>query len=128
MKKFLGYLFLLAFMFGGWTLAAASLHVVRTPATSKYIPVNLHFVTKNHLTFKDTWVDTTKWNLADLSSHEEFAARLAQAGQLDLVKDLPAPAPVTRNDAKEIAPSTSDPKKAEPSKTGEKKPTSIFDF
>jgi hypothetical protein len=96
-KKLMKFVFVLAFVFGGWALAAASLHVVRGPGTMLwgYVPVNVQLVPKTNLTFTDTYVDTTKWSAADVAAHPAFVERLHQANKLDLVKqasDRPAPA------------------------------------
>ena len=85
MSKLFKYVCILAFMFGGWALAAASLHVVRAPSTHKYCPVNLQVVTKERLSYKDTWVDVTRWTAADVSAHPEVVARLEEAGKLKLL-------------------------------------------
>jgi hypothetical protein len=65
---------------GGWTLSAAALHFVRTPTNS--FPVIL---TKDHLGFKDTYVDTRKWTIADDAAHPIVVARLIQLGRADLL-------------------------------------------
>jgi hypothetical protein len=125
--KLFKYTFLLAFIFGGWALAAASLHVVRAPGTMVYgyLPANVQVMTKNALTFKDTWVDTTKWTVADVDSHPDFVGRLEQTNKADLVKQAkmtPAPADTTSADTTPV-----------PSKTVEvpapaPRAGSIFDF
>jgi hypothetical protein len=84
-RKLLQIVFILAFMFGGWALAAASLHVVRAPATHKYCPVNIQFVTKDRLSFKDTWVDVTQWTPADVKAHPDVVARLEETGKSNLL-------------------------------------------
>ena len=126
MKKLLKYTFLLAFIFGGWALAAASLHVVRAPGKMfhDYVPLNVQLVTKNNLTFKDTWVDTTKWSAADVAGHPAVVERLNQTNRLDLVKQAmmtPAPADVTTASA---APS----KTVDVAPTAPPRQNSIFDF
>ena len=67
MKKLIKFVLVVALMFGGWTLAAASLHLVRAPGTMAfgYIPFKVQLITKNAITFRDTYVDTTKWSVAD---------------------------------------------------------------
>ena len=88
MKKFLKTVFVLAFVLGGWALAAASLHVVRAPGTMAWgkIPFTVQFVPKNTLTFRETWVDTTHWTSADVAAHPAFKARLEQANKLYLIE------------------------------------------
>jgi hypothetical protein len=95
-KKILKFAFIVAFVFGGWALAAASLHVVRAPGSMcrGYIPLNVQLIPKNTLTFTDTWVDTTQWSAADVDAHPAFRDRLRQANKLDLIQaamDKPSP-------------------------------------
>jgi hypothetical protein len=95
-KKILKFVFIVAFVFGGWALAAASLHVVRAPGSMcrGYIPVNVQLVPKNTLTFTDTWVDTTQWSAADVDAHPAFRDRVRQANKLDLIQPaLAKPSP-----------------------------------
>ena len=96
MKKLLKFAFIVSFVFGGWALAAASLHVVRAPGAmcGGYVPLNVQLIPKNALTFKDTYVDTTKWSSADVANHPAFVDRLKGANKMDLVKqamDKPSP-------------------------------------
>jgi hypothetical protein len=87
-KKILKFTFIVAFVFGGWALAAASLHVVRAPGSTcrGYIPINVQLIPKNTLTFRDTWVDTTQWTAADVDAHPAFRDRLRQANKLGLIQ------------------------------------------
>lgn len=136
MKKLMKFVLIVGFVFGGWALAAASLHVVRAPGTMAwgYIPLNVQLVPKNTLTFRETYVDTTKWSVADVTAHSTFVDRLHQANKLDLVKqamETPAPVSVTVN-KKSAAPANTavstpaeDPK---PAASAQPQPTSIFDF
>src|SRR5438445_11825565 len=80
-KKLFKFAFILAFVFGGWALAAASLHVVRASGSMIYgkVPFTLMLVPKNTLGFTDTYVDTTKWNADDLAAHPAQVDRLRQA-------------------------------------------------
>lgn len=155
MKTFLKYTFLLAFVFGGWVLAASSLHVVRAPGKDLwgYMPVKIRLVPKTNLSFHETWVDLTKWNSADIALHEGFEKRLSQAGKQDWLNEVrlrPAPAPAAQAPAPVPAPvvekttpaaekgvtsdAQSDKPKATqgttPAKTSDQpsRPTSIFDF
>ncbi len=139
MKKLMKFVLISAIMFGGWALAAASLHVVRAPGTMVYgyVPVNVHVIPKNTLTFKDTYLDTTKWSVADVQSRPTFIDRLHRTGKADLVKqaaETPAPASVTITPPKPVEVSAgvhggnsaaTDPK---PVAADTKKPSSIFDF
>jgi hypothetical protein len=93
--KFFKYVFILAFVFGGWVLAAASLHVVRAPSTHQYCPVNIQLVTKDRLTFKDTWVDLTRWTAADVVTHRDVVARLEEAGKIKLLQHVPGAAQIS---------------------------------
>jgi hypothetical protein len=101
----------MAFVCGGWLLAALSLYVIRVPTPHKYLPVNIQLVTKKRLTFKDTWVDLSRWKVADLTRHQEFVDRLEEAGKGDLLRhaaaailvenppkmtSMPAPAPAPK--------------------------------
>lgn len=100
MKKVLKFAFIVAFVFGGWALAAASLHVVRAPGSMcwGYIPANIQIVPKNALSFRETLVDTTKWSSADVVNHPVFVDRLHQANKMELVKEAmerPSPADTT---------------------------------
>jgi outer membrane biosynthesis protein TonB len=99
-KKVLKFALIVAFVFGGWALAAASLHVVRAPGSMcwGYIPANIQLVPKNALSFRETWVDTTKWSSADLANHPAFVDRLHQANKMELVQkamETPSPADTT---------------------------------
>lgn len=128
MFKLLKWTFIVAFIFGGWALAAASLHVVRGPGKMlhDYVPVNVRVVTKNDLTFRDTWVDTTKWNAADVAKHPSVVDRLEQTNKLDLLKQaMTTPAP-----AADVATATATASKpGEPAATtAAPRSTSIFDF
>lgn len=154
MKKFLKWTFLLAFVFGGWVLAASSLHIVRAPGKDLwgYMPVKIRLVPKTNLSFQETWVDLTKWNSADIALHEGFEKRLSQAGKQDWLNEVrlrPAPAPAAQAPAPVPAPvvekaaATEKVVKTEPQADKPKstqgttpakpsdqpsRPTSIFDF
>jgi hypothetical protein len=88
-KKLFKFAFIVAFVFGGWALAAASLHVVRAPGSMcrGYIPLNVQLVPKNALTFRDTYVDTTKWSSADVANHPAFVDRLKGANTMELIQE-----------------------------------------
>lgn len=100
-------LLILVLLAGGWTLAAAALHVVRTPGRSAvpYLPESwgrLTLITKDRLGFKDTYSDVRYWTTADLAAHPALAARLTALGKGDLLKHVtdppPAPARPERDD------------------------------
>jgi hypothetical protein len=83
MFKFFCFLLLAA----GWVLAASAIHVVRTPAN--FLTVN--FVTKNALTFDDTYVDARPWTARDLPAHRDLVRRLVTAGKADTLAHLVDP-------------------------------------
>jgi hypothetical protein len=70
----------------GWGLAALSVHVVRTP---EQVPVTL--VTKQRLGIRDTYVDTTKWTLDDVSKHPGVVSQLINSQKVDALKHLAQP-------------------------------------
>ncbi|MGA2497623.1 MAG: hypothetical protein ABSH20_07765 [Tepidisphaeraceae bacterium] len=82
-------LFVFLLLVGGWALAAASLHIVRTPGMIPKLGM-LHFVPKTDLTYSETWLDTTKWTSADVDNHAAFKDRLDKAGKLDWIKHVGA--------------------------------------
>jgi hypothetical protein len=69
---------------GGWTLAALSLHVVRTPD-------KIEVVTKQRLGFVDTYCDTRAWTLADIPRHPTLVRRLIEIDQAELLKNATDP-------------------------------------
>ena len=69
----------------GWSLAALSLHVIRTPGD---IPITL--VPKENFSVRDTYVDTTKWTLDDVSAHPALVEKLLRTGKTDVLKHLVA--------------------------------------
>lgn len=82
MFRFVVLLLLLA----GWSLAALSLHVVRTPGE---IPVTI--VTKDKLGVQDIYVDTTKWTMDDVPKHPDVVERLLESGKADALKHVVDP-------------------------------------
>ncbi|HZZ44098.1 MAG TPA: hypothetical protein VFE58_14270 [Tepidisphaeraceae bacterium] len=74
-------LFFLFLFAAGWGLAAAALHVVRTPANFLTVSV----VTKNDLSFEDTYVDSRTWTIQDVSKHRDLVARLLATGKSDVL-------------------------------------------
>jgi hypothetical protein len=133
-KKLIKFVFVVSFVFGGWALAAASLHVVRAPGemgcAKVRIPVNVQLVPKTTLTFKETFVDTRKWTAADVAAHPVFVDRLHQANKLDLVKqamETPAPSDAHASAAPTKGAMTPPAAPATPANE-QPAPKSIFDF
>ena len=85
MKRFFKLVVVLA-MIGGWPLALSSLHVVHTPGPTTVMGVTLpewaswRMLTKDTMSFRETFVDTRKWTLNDIADHKETANRLDRAG------------------------------------------------
>lgn len=77
---------LLMLLLGGWGLAALSLHVVRTPGQ---IPITL--VTKQRLGVFDTWVDTTRWTMEDVSKHPAVVEQLVRSGKIESIRHIARP-------------------------------------
>jgi hypothetical protein len=67
-------------LLGGWGLAAAAVHVIRVPGQS--FPV---VITKEHLGYKDTYIDTRKWTVSDDAAHPAVVSRLLELRQSDLL-------------------------------------------
>ena len=133
MKKLIKFVLIVAFVFGGWTLAAASLHVVRAPGSMcrGLIPTSVQIIPKNTLSFKDTWVDTTKWNAADVAAHPVFVDRLQQTNKMELIKaamDKPAPSEAQASATPAAAPALPAAPAPEKAPAAPPAPKSIFDF
>ena len=79
MKQFFRVVVLLLLV-GGWALASAAVHVVRVPGEK--LPV---IMTKNQLTYTDTYVDTRQWTLADDRNHPEFVRRVIESGKTNVL-------------------------------------------
>jgi hypothetical protein len=77
MFKFIFRTIYFSLVLGGWSLAALSLHVVRTPDKIGLIP-------KQRLGFTDTYVDARKWTLSDLPAHAALVERVIQANKAEL--------------------------------------------
>jgi hypothetical protein len=80
-------LLVLTFFFSGWALAASALHVVYTPAT-------LSVVTKQGLSFTDTYVDTRQWTMEDAAGHPVLVRRLIELRRPDMlghIEDIESP-------------------------------------
>jgi hypothetical protein len=70
---------------GGWSLAAASLYVVRT--TGQKVVV----IPKDHISFKDTYVDTRAWTLDNVRQHPAVVKRMIAEGKADLLANTVDP-------------------------------------
>jgi hypothetical protein len=77
------FFFLILFAIG-WALAAASLHIIRTP--SNFLTVS--FLPKNELTFDDTYVDTRLWTIDDVPHHRDLVVRLLATGKTDVIAHI----------------------------------------
>jgi hypothetical protein len=86
MKKILRVL-LVVLLLGGWSLAALALHVVVAPGS----PARVIVVPKNQLGIRQTYVDTRKWTIGDVSSHPEVTRRLIDAGKADALSQVTKP-------------------------------------
>jgi hypothetical protein len=75
MKTIVRLLIAVAFL-GGWTIAAAALHVVITPGE-----VRVFVVPKHRLGITDTVVDTRHWTADDLAYHPQLISRLLDSGK-----------------------------------------------
>ena len=80
MFKFFFFVLLAA----GWVIAAASLHVVRTPTNLLTVTI----LPKDQLTFADTYVDTRTWSANDLSKHPAFVRRVIASNKIDALSHL----------------------------------------
>jgi hypothetical protein len=85
MKRFLKFVGVLA-MIGGWPLAMSALHAVHVPGQRTVLGMTLpqwaswHLLTKEKITFRETFVDTRTWQLNDIADHTAVANRLERAG------------------------------------------------
>lgn len=69
-------------MVAGWGLSAASLYVVRSAH-------GVAVLTKNSLSFTDTYADIRQWKADDLPQHRDLVQRLIATDHRDLLGDLP---------------------------------------
>jgi hypothetical protein len=69
-------------MVGGWTLSAASLYVVRSAH-------GVSVLTKNSLSFTDTYADLRQWKADDLPAHRDLVRRLMVTDHQDLLAGVP---------------------------------------
>jgi hypothetical protein len=84
MFKFVGRLILLVVMVSGWTLALSAVHVIHTPT-------RIQVITKDRLTFADTFADTRHWTLDDVPNHATLVRRVLALKQEDLLKHVTDP-------------------------------------
>jgi hypothetical protein len=75
-------LIVLLLLVGGWTVAAAALHIVR--AEDKRVIV----IPKQKLSFSDTFLDTRKWTMDDVATHPTVVNRLIQNGKADALQHV----------------------------------------
>jgi hypothetical protein len=73
-------LLLVAVVVGGWTLAAAAVHVIYSG--------RITLIPKEKLSFSDTYVDLRAWTLADVPSHPELVKRIIESGKSELLTHL----------------------------------------
>lgn len=74
----------LAVLVGGWSLAGASLYVIKTPGHLVILP-------KDRLGYHDTFVNTRNWTLNDVRAHPAVTARLLHLNRLDLLSNVVDP-------------------------------------
>lgn len=77
-------LLMLIVMLSGWGLAAAALHVIRTPTTITVVP-------KNRLGLRDTYVDTRTWTINDVVNHADVTRRLIELDKVNLLNNVADP-------------------------------------
>ena len=77
-------------MLAGWSLAALALHVVHGPGNRVIV------IPKQSLSWRDIYVDTSKWTLNDVAAHPELVNRLIQTGKASALQHV---APDVQGDA-----------------------------
>jgi hypothetical protein len=77
-------LIVLILLIAGWSLAALSLHVVRTASKVVIIP-------KESLGFHDSYVDTRNWSMDDVANHPIVVNDLIAHNKADVLQNV-APA------------------------------------
>ena len=82
-------LLMLMLMLGGWVLAAASLHVIRTPSTIALVPRSRLCASLSAIA--ETYVDTRTWTMVDVSNHPNLVKRVIEVGKADLLKEVADP-------------------------------------
>ncbi|HEV7297815.1 MAG TPA: hypothetical protein VGN72_00500 [Tepidisphaeraceae bacterium] len=72
----------------GWALAAAAVHVVRSPE-AEGSPMKVTLITKERLNFHDTYVDTRSWSITDaFDKHPMVSRRMFETGRGELLAHL----------------------------------------
>ena len=80
----------------GWALAAAAVHVVRSPETEGS-PMRLTLVTKDRLNFHGTYVDTRNWSVSDaFDKYPQVTRRLFETDRGELLTHLGSASDVER--------------------------------
>ena len=79
-----------ALLIGGWTLAALSLHVVRSPGNPQWLG-RITLLPKDRITYRQTWVDTTKWTSVDLAKNAAVVERIQGAQKGDVLRHVSDP-------------------------------------
>jgi hypothetical protein len=88
-----------AMLVGGWGLAALSLHVVRSPGSPQWLG-RITLLPKDRITWRQTWVDTTKWTSVDLVRNAAVVERIHKAQKDNVLRHVSgavepvAPSPV----------------------------------
>jgi hypothetical protein len=65
---------------GGWALAAASVQVVRS--TTRSMP---YVMTKEHLTYHDTYLDTRTWTIANDKEHPDMVQHVIRLDKPEIL-------------------------------------------
>src|ERR1041385_8641149 len=81
-------LLVLGLLVGGWALASSSLYLVRSPGGRFEKIGHLALIPKDHLTYRDTYVDTRRWTPDDLAQHACVVARINSTHHGDLLKHV----------------------------------------
>lgn len=90
--KTLFRLVVLTLMAGGWALAAASVHVVRTPQSSWPVV----FIPRSHMAcgiddLRETYVDTSGWTLAQAAEHPDLVIRIIETANVEYLRHVADP-------------------------------------
>lgn len=104
--KTLFRIFVLLLLLGGWALAAASLHLVRTTGPVPWVG-NLILMPKDHLGYRETYADARNWTPADLASHPAIINRLQELRRTDVLDRIErVPVRITQPSATQPAEAT----------------------
>lgn len=121
MKRFFKVVGVLA-MIGGWPLAMSALHAVHVPGQRTVMGVALpewaswHLLTKDKMTFRETFVDTRTWQLNDIADHTAVANRLDRVGLRSAFEKAGTPDEIAAALKGEKKPEPAAPATAEPAK------------